>query len=229
MKLRALIFDVDGTLAETEETHRQAFNAVFAAHRVGWTWSIDDYRRLLKITGGKERMAAFRNERGAGPDDAEIAALHAEKTAEFTRIVAGGGLTARPGVLRLIDDARMDDIALAVATTTSPANVDALTRSLWQRPAAEVFQVIAAGDEVAAKKPAPDVYLLALHRLALGPHECLALEDSLNGVRAARAAGIAVVATPSLYTAHEDLSASALVLPDLSGFTLPLARALISA
>lgn len=227
MTLGALIFDVDGTLAETEEAHRTAFNTVFAARGVGWHWSIETYRGLLQVTGGKERMAAHRTAVGFGPDDAAIADLHAEKTAAYAGLLAAGGLVARPGVLGLVAAARAAGLRLAVATTTSPGNVQALCRCLWQRDADEVFDVIAAGDEVAAKKPAPDVYLLALARLRLASGACLAVEDSRNGVLAARAAGLAVVAAPSVYTAADDLSGATQVLPDLAGFTLPQAAALL--
>ncbi|MBN2630945.1 MAG: HAD-IA family hydrolase [Rhodobacteraceae bacterium] len=219
--LRALIFDVDGTLAETEEAHRQAFNAVFAAHGLAWNWSVEDYTALLRVTGGKERMKAHRDACGESlPDDATIARMHAEKTDAYVALVAGGGLQPRAGVASLMQAARDAGLKLAIATTTSPANVDALTRALWGRAATEMFDVIAAGDEVAAKKPAPDVYLLALQRLGLPPEQAIALEDSVNGVRSARAAGLRVVVTPSIFTVHEDHSAANLVVPDLTAVTL---------
>lgn len=218
MSLRALIFDVDGTLAETEEAHRAAFNAAFAAAGLGWHWSMADYGRLLTTTGGKERMARWRRETGSGPSDAAIADLHRDKTALYAALLAGGGLQARPGVVELVAAARAAGLRLAVATTTSPGNVEALAQAIWGRAAGEVFDVIAAGDEVAAKKPAPDVYLLALERLGLTAGEALAFEDSRNGVLSARAAGLRVVATPSAYTAGEDFAGAEAVLADLTGF-----------
>lgn len=218
MSLRALIFDVDGTLAETEEAHRAAFNAAFAAAGLGWHWSMADYGRLLTTTGGKERMARWREETGSGPSDAAIADLHRDKTARYAALLAGGGLQARPGVAELVAAARAAGLRLAVATTTSPGNVGALAQAIWGRAAGEVFDVIAAGDEVAAKKPAPDVYLLALERLGLTAGEALAFEDSRNGVLSARAAGLRVVATPSAYTAGEDFAGAEAVLADLTGF-----------
>lgn len=217
----ALIFDVDGTLAETEEAHRQAFNESFAAAGLDWHWDRPIYRRLLAVTGGKERMAAWRREAGYGPSDAALADLHRDKTARYADILRSGGLAARPGVLRLIEEARAAGMRIAVATTTSPGNVDALARALWQRPAAQVFDVVAAGDEVARKKPDPGVYRLALARLGLPPDAAVAFEDSRNGVLAARAAGLAVVAAPSIHTEGDDLSDADLVLPDLGGFALP--------
>jgi HAD superfamily hydrolase (TIGR01509 family) len=220
MALKALIFDVDVTLAETEEAHRQAFNATFAAHGLDWHWNRADYARLLKVTGGKERMAAHRAALGHGPDDATIAAMHREKTEAYGAILARGGLEARPGVLRLIEEARAAGLRLAISTTTSRPNVEALAACLWGKPADQVFDVIAAGDVVKAKKPAPDIYLHALDQLGLPAAQALAFEDTWNGVQAARGAGLRVIATPSVYSAGEDFRAADRVLPDLSGFRL---------
>ncbi len=222
MALKALIFDVDGTLAETEEAHRTAFNRVFERHGLGWHWSVAEYRALLRTTGGKERMLAFQaglpaGERRLSPD--RIAALHREKTAIYVEILASGGLELRPGVAALIESARAAGLRLAVATTTNLPNVEALTRCCWKRPADEVFNVIAAGDQVGAKKPAPDIFELALTRLGLAPGACLAFEDSLNGLRSARAAGLRVVVTPSVYTNDQDFSEARLVAETLEGLT----------
>lgn len=226
--VRALVFDVDGTLAETEEVHRQAFNETFAAHGLDWHWSREDYRILLKVTGGKERMAAHRAAVGHGPEDAVIARLHKEKTERYGAIIAAGGLSLRPGVADLIEAARASGLALAVATTTNRPNVEALARAVWGCPAGEVFDVIAAGDEVAAKKPAPDVFNLALDRLGLPASEALAFEDSRNGVLSARAAGLRVIVTPSLYTAGDDLSEADWCLAglDVRPLPAPLAEAI---
>ena len=221
MTLKALIFDVDGTLAETEEAHRQAFNDTFAAAGLGWHWDHATYLRLLKVTGGKERMAAFAAETGSGPRPDIIAALHRAKTARYAEILGNGGLKLRPGVQRVMDEGRAAGLRIAVATTTSPGNVAALAQAIWRRPATEVFDVIAAGDEVKRKKPDPAVYRLALDRLALTASEALAFEDSRNGVVAAKAAGLRVIAAPSIFTAGDDLSAADQVLPDLSTFRLP--------
>ncbi len=216
MTLRALILDVDGTLAETEEAHRRAFNDSFAEAGLDWHWTVSDYTQLLKTTGGKERMAAHRAAVGHGPSDAEIAALHRRKTARYGEILAQGGVALRPGVADLIRTARARGLTLAIATTTNRPNVDALAMACWNQPAAQVFDVIAAGDEVAAKKPAPDVFLLALQGLAIPPDQALAFEDSRNGLHSARAAGLRVVVTPSLYTQSEDFSGADLIVPDLT-------------
>ena len=214
----ALIFDVDGTLAETEELHRAAFNAAFAAHGLGWHWDRTTYGGLLAVTGGKERIRAYRDRHAfALPRETDIAGLHADKTRRYGRMVAEGALRARPGVLSLVAEARGHGLRLAVATTTSPDNVEALCRALWQRPAGEVFDVIAAGDEVGAKKPAPDVYLLALARLGIASEAALAFEDSAVGLASARAAGLKVVACPSLYMSGGDFAGAWWLTPSLAG------------
>lgn len=216
MELKALIFDVDGTLAETEEVHRQAFNETFAAQGLDWHWSKEDYRTLLRTTGGKERMVKQRENLGSGPSDAQIADLHKAKTQRYVEIIASGQVSLLPGVAELISRARSAGLRLAIATTTSRANVEALIAATLRKPAGEIFEVIAAGDDVAQKKPAPDVYLLALQGLGLPPAACLAFEDSRPGLAAAKAAGLRVVLTPSEYTRGDDFSAADWLIPDLT-------------
>jgi len=218
MQLAALIFDVDGTLAETEELHRRAFNETFAAHGYDWHWSRDLYGRLLKVTGGKERLRVWVDDIGHAATDRDLAALHREKTERFVVLLSSGTLELRPGVARIIEEARVTGLRLAIATTTSPANVEALARSVWKRPANDVFEVIAAGDEVDHKKPAPDVYHLALRRLGLSAQAVLAFEDSSNGLRSAIAAGLRTVVTPSIYTLEDDFTRADVILPDLAAF-----------
>lgn len=222
MKLKALIFDVDGTLAETEEAHRQAFNETFADEGLDWYWSVEDYRRLLKTTGGKERMRAFRDEIGANSlTDTAIAGMHKRKTDRYAGLLSSGQLSLRPGVADLIDEGRRGGLKIAVATTTNRPNVEALAQCCWGKSADEIFDVIAAGDEVGAKKPAPDVFLLALKRLGLPADEAIAFEDSLNGVSSAKSAGLRVLVTPSAYTDHEDFSSADWVVPSLASSDLP--------
>jgi HAD superfamily hydrolase (TIGR01509 family) len=222
--LGALIFDVDGTLAETEEAHRAAFNQSFAGWGLGWHWTRADYKRLLKTTGGKERMRVWQKDLPADAprlSDDQIARLHEEKTARYGDILARGDLALRPGVAELIAAGRAAGLKLAVATTTNLPNVEALSRCCWGRPADEVFDVIAAGDMVAAKKPAPDVFFLALDKLGLPADDCLAFEDSLNGLKSARGAGLRVVMTASAYTEDEDHAAADWRLPSLEADHLP--------
>jgi HAD superfamily hydrolase (TIGR01509 family) len=196
--LRALIFDVDGTLAETEEVHRRSFNDAFAAAGLSWRWNQSLYLKLLDVAGGKERIRHYIAAHGATPvlDDAAVAALHKDKTARYTRLVEEGEIQLRPGIKTLLHEAKPYGVRLAIATTTSRPNIDALLgATLNYQP----FEVIAAGDEVPAKKPSPDVYLLALKRLGLSANECVAIEDSPNGLRSAQAAGIPCIVTPSVY------------------------------
>lgn len=222
MTVKALIFDVDGTLAETEEAHRAAFNRAFKEAGLDWFWTVADYTRLLKTTGGKERMRRHRQDiRADAPDDDEIAALHRRKTEIYAGIVAAGELTLRAGVADLIAAAKTCGIRVAVATTTNRPNVEALCQACWGTSAAAVFEIIAAGDEVAAKKPAPDVFQLARRRLDLAPADCIAIEDSRNGLLAARGAGLPVIVTPSAYTADEDFTGADWVVPDLCFAHLP--------
>jgi HAD superfamily hydrolase (TIGR01509 family) len=217
MTLKALIFDVDGTLAETEETHRAAFNATFAAWGLDWHWSRDAYRELLKTGGGKERLRAFQAAlpEAARLSDDDVVRLHKDKTALFGEMVAKGDLSLRPGIEDLVQLAREAELKLAIATTTSRPNVEALTRACWGRAAGDIFDVIASGDEVARKKPDPEIFELALSRLGLPPRDCLAIEDSRIGLLSALGAGLPVVVTPSLYTADEDHSGAAQRVPSL--------------
>jgi HAD superfamily hydrolase (TIGR01509 family) len=223
-RLKALLFDVDGTLAETEEFHRQAFNAAFEAAGVDAHWTTDHYRALLKVTGGKERLRAYFEARGEDVPDARIAALHRDKNARYAALLAAGEAGLRPGVLRLIRAAPAEGVRLGIATTTSPANVAALLDAFlpdWRSR----FSCVVAGDEVSRKKPAPDVYLEALLRLGIDADEAVAFEDSAQGVRAACAAGIRTVATPGIYTAGDALGGAVSVLPDLGDPQAPWPQA----
>jgi HAD superfamily hydrolase (TIGR01509 family) len=220
MTIAAFIFDVDGTLAETEEAHRRAFNATFAAAGLDWHWDPPLYGELLKVTGGKERIRAFVERAGSvqGMSDETIAALHDQKTKVYSEIVASGGILLRPGVRDLIEFARTQKFKLAVATTTNLPNVDALCIACWGVPARAVFDVVAAGDEARRKKPAPDIYNIALERLGVEPKDCVAFEDSRNGLLAAKSAGLRVVITPSQYTEEDDFAEADFLLPDLRAF-----------
>jgi HAD superfamily hydrolase (TIGR01509 family) len=214
---RALIFDVDGTLAETEEAHRQAFNDAFAEAGLGWRWDPRRYRELLAVTGGKERIARHLDDLGAAPDDprrGQIAALHARKTELYVAHVATGRLRLRPGVEALITRARRHDLALAIATTTTRANVEILLDACLGPGAVGWFDPTICGDAVAKKKPAPDAYLAVLDGLQIPAADALAIEDSANGVRSAIAADLRVVVTPSFYSAADDVSEATLVARD---------------
>jgi HAD superfamily hydrolase (TIGR01509 family) len=224
MTIQALIFDVDGTLAETEEVHRLAFNAAFAEVGLAWTWDRDVYRDLLSVTGGKERMRLFANWRGLSAEampDAEIARVHALKNVRYAEMVARGECPLRPGVERLIRAARARGLRLAICTTTTRVNIDALIGAALGAEGMGFFDVVVAGEDVRRKKPAPDAYLLAIEALKLAPARCLVFEDSRNGLDAALAAGLTTIVSPSYYTSHETFEGAAQVLPDLSQFALP--------
>ena len=219
--LKAVIFDVDGTLAETErDGHLVAFNCAFEEHGLSWRWSPELYGELLKVTGGKERMAHFvARHRPPLPSgvalEALITALHASKTAHFVRLVDEGTMPLRPGVRRLINECRAVGMTMAIATTTTLANVEALIGSSLGPDAESWFQVIAAGDIVKKKKPAPDIFLWALEQLQLQPSECIAIEDSQNGLQASLAAGLPTLITVSFYTQQEQFAGAKLVLDHL--------------
>jgi HAD superfamily hydrolase (TIGR01509 family) len=227
MALEALIFDVDGTLADTEEAHRVAFNLAFERQRLGWTWSRTDYRQLLEVTGGKERIASYIGTLPLTLADRSrllglVPALHAEKTRFYTTVVQDGGLKLREGIARLIHEALDDGCRLAIASTTTAANIDALLSSTLGPRGQDLFSVIACGDQVRAKKPAPDIYKLALATLGLAPDQAIALEDSANGLRSAVGAGLWTLVTPTFWTQGSDFSSAGLVLPRLGEPDAPL-------
>ena len=218
---RALILDVDGTLAETEEVHRQAFNAAFAKADLGWYWGRLVYKDLLRVAGGKERIRAFDRLRGVTPllPEAAIAEMHQTKTAIYADLIASGGCPLRPGVEALLTAALTRGQRLAIATTTSRGNIDALLASTLGKDWANRFAAIVAGDEVANKKPAPDVYLEVLSRLNLSASECLAIEDSGIGLLSASRAGIPVLISRSAYFLDDDFSEALYVADDLTEVT----------
>jgi HAD superfamily hydrolase (TIGR01509 family) len=225
MSLRALIFDVDGTLADTEEVHRQAFNAAFVAHGLSWFWGRRIYCELLKVAGGRERIAHFIDAMDSANGDkadllARVAAIHAEKTRIYTELVLGGGVQLRHGVRALIEEARRADLKLAIATTTSCANVSALLTQTLGRRALAWFAVIATGEIGVPKKPHPGIYNYTLERLGLAPRTVIAFEDSANGLTAAKGAGLFTVVTPTVWSADENFCAADLLHDGLDQVSL---------
>lgn len=218
MKQPTLIFDIDGTFSETEETHREAFNATFAQYGLPWSWDRPMYKKLLEVTGGKERMKYFVDAwRPEGGERAVplIPELHADKTVRYTGMVDAGAAKPRPGVVRLIHDARAAGMKVAIATTTSLPNVESLIVATLGREGMGLFDAIGAGDTVKRKKPAPDIYLQVLEKLGVAPEEAVAFEDSVNGLASASAAGIRSIITPSMYTDDQDFTGAFAILSDL--------------
>jgi HAD superfamily hydrolase (TIGR01509 family) len=222
MRLKAIIFDVDGTLAETEEAHRRAFNLAFAQALRPWYWTSDDYGALLTTTGGRERIARYMAGIGLDPDPAAVAALHVRKNEIYAELVMTGAVVPRPGVRRLIHESLDRGVALAIATTTSRANLAALLCHVFAPDAQNWFSVVVAGEDVAAKKPDPEVYRQVLDRLDLAAGQCVAIEDSQPGLAAARGCDIATVVTPSRYTAWHDFSDAALICDSLDDKDMPV-------
>lgn len=225
-ELQALLLDVDGTLADTEDLHRQAFNAAFAQAGLDWDWDQVLYGELLAVTGGKERMHHFIERERPNidlPADANgfIAGLHASKTQYYVDALASGQVPLRPGVERLLREARAAGLRLAIVTTTTPDNVIALLEHSFSQPATDWFEVIADAGVVPKKKPAPDVYDYALDKLGLPAEACLAIEDSLNGLRAAATAGVASLVTVNRYTEQQDFTGALVVLDHLGEPDLP--------
>ena len=221
----ALIFDCDGVLADTErDGHRLAFNQTFREHGLPVEWSKEEYGRKLQVAGGKERMATeltpeFARANGLPEDTdgqaAELAIWHRRKTAIYTEMVATGMLPTRSGIQRLITEAQDAGWALGVASTSAEPAVRAILEQAVGRERADRFDVVLAGDIVATKKPAPDIYLLALERLGVVASEALVIEDSRNGLLAASGAGLRCVMTVNGYTEDEDNSEAILVVSSL--------------
>jgi HAD superfamily hydrolase (TIGR01509 family) len=223
----ALVFDVDGTLADTEELHRQAFNEAFFACQVDWRWGPALYAELLQITGGKERIAEYISRHQMPASERGrllrlVPQMHAAKTRIYRELVALGHLHPRPGVVRLMKEARAAGVKLAIASTTSPENVESLLWSSFGIEASRWFSAVATGDVVPRKKPAPDIYNLVLEKLGISPERAIAFEDSAIGVRSAKAAGLFTIATPTLWTIGQDFAFADLVLTSLADPDKPL-------
>jgi HAD superfamily hydrolase (TIGR01509 family) len=221
MKLRALVWDVDGTLAETErDGHRVAFNRAFAEAGLPWQWDEQHYGELLAVAGGRERLLHDLQLRGHLPDDPAARAalagqLHQCKGRHYERILAAERVPLRPGVAELIEECAQRGVQLAIATTTGQANVDALLRPHWGAQWARRFACVMCAEQAPRKKPDPQVYLRALDALGAPPGAVLAIEDSPAGAAAARAAGFGVVVVRSHYFMNSDIGAAIAAGPSL--------------
>lgn len=219
--LSAVLWDVDGTMAETErDGHRIAFNRAFADAGLDWHWDVSRYGELLRVTGGRERILHDLQTRGDAPtlgDEREALArrLHQAKNRHYADLLAREGMPLRPGVTEMLSEVRTQGLLLGIVTTTSRANVDALLRLHLGADWARQFDVCICGEDVQAKKPHPEAYLHALTALRLSPLQAVAMEDSPGGVAAACAAGLPVVVTRSEYFSRATLEGAVAIGPGL--------------
>ncbi|HSH23388.1 MAG TPA: HAD-IA family hydrolase [Acidimicrobiales bacterium] len=208
----AVIFDVDGTLVDSErDGHRVAFNQAFEELGLPYRWDVELYGRLLEITGGKQRLDAYLESEGmaAGEREALVPELHARKTELFQKLVADGAVKPRPGVMELVDELVEAGVRLALATTGSRGWVEPLLERLF---AHVPFDPVITGDEAPIRKPDPSAYVMALGSLGLAASDVLAVEDSVNGLVAAHASGLACAVVVNDYTAGQDMSGAELVV-----------------
>jgi HAD superfamily hydrolase (TIGR01509 family) len=224
MSLKALIFDVDGTISNTErDAHLFAFNQAFEQLGIDWNWSNELYHQLLKITGGKERIKHYINDYLTDFDTRPVAdtitdfaiKLHAQKTQNFIDIIDKGDLPLRIGIERIFNEAKQRGLRLAIATTTTYANVEAIIGNTLGKEWLDNFEVIGAGDVVANKKPAGDIYKYVLDKMGLSPDEAIAFEDSENGIRSATDAGLQSIITVNEYTTTHNFEGALVVLDNL--------------
>ena len=215
-ELKAVFFDQDGVIIDTErDGHRVSFNETFQEFGYSFEWGVDEYHELLQISGGKERMKHYLQTKGFGkpvpPQEVDdlIARMHKRKTALFIEMVESGRLPLRPGIHRFMREAMAAGLRLGVCTTSNEKAANAIAYQILKDI---TFEVVLAGDVVEKKKPAPDIYNLALEKTGLRPEDCFVVEDSRNGVLAARAAGMRILATTNVYTEKEDLSPAEVIV-----------------
>jgi HAD superfamily hydrolase (TIGR01509 family) len=227
MKLLALTFDVDGTLVDTEELHRQAYNQTFLDFGFGWEWDADTYAQLLTVSGGQARMARYIDLLDLPAAEKlrlrrVIPAIHQEKTRLYGELIASNKVLPRPGVVRLIDEARRAGLLVGLVASSASVNVETLVSSALGAELRKTVTAIASGDMVTRKKPAPEIYELLLSMLRVPANAAVAFEDSTNGLMAAKSVGLYTVFTPSRWTTAHRSDGADLVLPSLGDPECPL-------
>lgn len=215
---QCVLFDVDGTIAETEgQAHLPAFNLALQEAGLPWRWDRNAYKHLLKTAGGLERLMRYAQESGANAEAIrdQLTAVHKAKNRHFAEILAAGGVAARSGFRELVMALARADISWGVVTTTSRGNWEALWRYSLAPFGLPAPAVIVCGEDVSAKKPDPEAYLLALKRMGLPAQACYVIEDSRNGLLAAQAAELEVAIVKSEFFADEEFTGAAMVVSEL--------------
>jgi HAD superfamily hydrolase (TIGR01509 family) len=230
MTLKAVIFGAIGTIAETSDLQRQAFNAAFAEAGLDWNWDIATYHQLLTTNGGQNRLRAYRDAdpARAGVTDEEIVELHESKTKHFGELLANTPISPRPGVVELIDACQRENIKVAFCTSTSAENVAGIGAALAGLLPFDRFATIVTLDKIAQVKPAPDAYIYCLEQLGIAADEAIAIEDSPVSLSAAKAAGITTLATPGAAVCGQDFYAADLVMPDLTDMDIESLSSLLA-
>jgi HAD superfamily hydrolase (TIGR01509 family) len=208
----AIFFGSIGTIADTSELQRKAFNQAFALHNLDWNWSREEYMTFLEKSGGSQRIEDYAKSRGRSVD---ATAIHHSKSKIFQESLQNCELKPRPGVVEVIQEAKQNGFKLAWVTTTSKQNVDSMIAALHQEIDASVFDLVMSSSEVKNSKPAPDAYEFALKEMTQAPSDCVAIENNLDGLKAANAAGIACVAFPDENTAHHRFEGASLLTSHL--------------
>jgi HAD superfamily hydrolase (TIGR01509 family) len=229
-QLKAVIFGAIGTIAETSDLQRQAFNAAFAEAGLDWNWSAEAYRDLLKINGGQNRLRAYRDADPARADitNETIAKLHKAKTEHFVELLANTPLRPRQGVVELIDACQKDNIQVALCTSTASKNVEGIGAALSGLLPFNRFAQIVTIEQIDRPKPAPDAYIYCLQQLGLNADEAIAIEDTPVSIAAAKTAGITTIATPGAAVSDQDFYAADLVMPDLTNLTVESLSSLLA-